>query len=293
MQLTTKHLTKRYKNKLALDHVNMDAGPGIYGILGPNGSGKTTFLRMLVDTLEPSEGAVYLDDVPIKSLQENYRDKLGYLPQNFGYYPEFSAYRFLMYIASCKGMSKKEGHSATLHWLKEMRLLDVKDKKIRTFSGGMKQRLGIAQAMLNDPSIIIMDEPTAGLDVQERIRFKEIINKLAKDRIILISTHIVSDIESIADCILVIRQGQLLYQKQPEECLSLLQNKVWEFDCLEEELDTSNYIPHSLKTSGSSIHVRCISDTQPHPSAYTVDANLEDFYLFVFQESAYENTSEV
>lgn len=293
MQLTTRQLTKRYKNKLALDHVTMNLASGIHGILGPNGSGKTTLLRMLVDTLEPSEGAVYFDDVPIKKLQENYRDKLGYLPQQFGYYPEFTAYRFLLYIASCKGLCKQDGKTAALRWLKEMRLLDVKDKKIKTFSGGMKQRLGIAQAMLNNPDILILDEPTAGLDVQERIRFKKILNDLAKDRILIISTHIVSDIESIADSILVIKEGKLLYQSLPDECLEQIQSKVWEFDCPEYELDTSGYIPHSLKTNGRTIHVRCISEQKPYLTAVCVEPNLEDFYLYVFQENSHEDSIEI
>lgn len=293
MQLRLENITKAYKDVVAVNMITTTLDPGIYGVLGPNGSGKTTLLRMIVDTLEPSDGYVYLDDKKAKELQEIYRDKIGYLPQTFGYYPEFSAYKFLLYIASCKGLSKEDAKKSSLKWLEEMRLLDVKDKKIKTFSGGMKQRLGIAQALLNDPSIIILDEPTAGLDVQERIRFRQILNSLSKNRIIIISTHIVSDIESIADKILVIKKGNLLYHHSCDQCLEVIKDKVWEFRCREEELDTSAFISRSMKTINGMVHVRCISDQQPHPSAYNVEENLEDFYLYVFQEIIHENATEI
>lgn len=291
MQLKIDNITKKYKQKVVLTRISTTLEDGIYGLLGPNGSGKTTLLRILVDTLEPSSGMVYVDGKPIKQLQEQYREQLGYLPQDFGYYPEFTAYKFLMYIASCKGMSGAMAKKSVLKWLEEVHLLDVKDKKIKTFSGGMKQRLGIAQGLLNDPSIIILDEPTSGLDVQERIHFRQMLNALAKNRIIIISTHIVSDIETIADKILVLKNGVLLHQKSCEDCLSLIKGKVWEFNCQETELDIHKYICQSIKSFHNTVHVHCISETKPHDSAVLQEESLEDFYLYVFQENAYETTN--
>ncbi|MDE6759434.1 MAG: ABC transporter ATP-binding protein [Lachnospiraceae bacterium] len=215
MELVVDRLTKQYKNKIAVDRISFRFQEGVYGLLGANGAGKTTLMRMLCGILTPTGGEVSFDGMDVNT--EEYRGCLGYLPQDFGYYPNFTGWDFLLYMAALKGIGKKQAVRKTKELLEMVSLTDMAGKKIKTYSGGMKQRLGIAQALLNDPKIIILDEPTAGLDPKERVRFRNLIGELGKDSIVILSTHIVSDIEHIADMILMMKDGQLIFQGAREE----------------------------------------------------------------------------
>ena len=210
MELIIDRVSKQYKNRIAVDRISAKLQPGVYGLLGANGAGKTTLMRMLTGILTPTSGTITFDGIDVST--EDYRAVLGYLPQDFGYYPEFTAMDFLLYLAALKGIPKTRAKPRAKELLELVSLQDVARKKIKTFSGGMKQRLGIAQALLNDPKLLILDEPTAGLDPKERVRFRNLIQQLGKDSIVLLSTHIVSDIEHIADVILMMKDGQLIYQ---------------------------------------------------------------------------------
>lgn len=210
MELSIDRLTKQYQNKIAVDRISLRLNTGIYGLLGANGAGKTTLMRMVCGILKPTSGTITFDGIDVS--EERYRSMLGYLPQDFGYYPEFTGEDFLLYMAALKGMRKPQARRKTVEILKLVSLHDVAKKKIKTYSGGMKQRLGIAQALLNQPKLLVLDEPTAGLDPKERVRFRDLIKDLGKDSIVLLSTHIVSDIEHIADDILMMKSGQLIYQ---------------------------------------------------------------------------------
>jgi len=210
MKLTVDRITKQYKNKIAVDRMSFELTQGVTGLLGANGAGKTTLMRMMCGILNPTSGEINADGIAVNT--ENYRALLGYLPQDFGYYPEFTAKEFLEYMAALKGLEKKEAKDKISELLELVGLSDVARKKMKTFSGGMKQRVGIAQALLNDPAILILDEPTAGLDPKERVRFRELIEELGKKSIVLLSTHIVSDIEHIADKIIMMKDGSLIWQ---------------------------------------------------------------------------------
>lgn len=210
MKLVIDRVSKQYQNRIAVDRVSATLQKGVYGLLGANGAGKTTLMRMLCGILKPTGGTITFDGMDVS--EEAYRAVLGYLPQDFGYYPEFSALDFLLYLAALKGIPKAQAKCRARELLALVSLQEAEKKKIKTFSGGMKQRLGIAQALLNDPKLLILDEPTAGLDPKERVRFRNLIQTLGKDSIVLLSTHIVSDIEHIADEILMMKAGQLIYR---------------------------------------------------------------------------------
>lgn len=228
MELCIDRLTKQYENKIAVDRVSLQLTNGVYGLLGANGAGKTTFMRMLCGILKPTSGTVTFDGMDVSS--EEYRAELGYLPQDFGYYPDFNGMDFLLYMASLKGLTKTEAKRKSKKLLELVSLSDIAKKKIATYSGGMKQRLGIAQALLNDPKIIILDEPTAGLDPKERVRFRNLIKELGTESIVLLSTHIVSDIEHIADTVLMMKAGQIVFNGSADEIDDLEKFYLDEFE---------------------------------------------------------------
>lgn len=215
MELILDRVSKQYQNKIAVDRVSLTLHQGVTGLLGENGAGKTTLMRMICGILKPTSGKIFFNHMDVS--EELYRDVLGYLPQSFGYYPEYTGMDFLMYMAALKGIEKRTAKRKCAKLLQIVNLEAAAKKKIRTYSGGMKQRLGIAQAMLNDPEILILDEPTAGLDPKERVRFRNLIKELGKNSIVIISTHIVSDIECIADRILMMKDGQFIYDGRMED----------------------------------------------------------------------------
>lgn len=286
MELTIKDLSKEYGSKKAVRNFNVTLTNGVYGLLGANGAGKTTLMRMICDVQTESKGAILLNGKNIHDLGEQYRNILGYLPQHFGYYPNFTAYKFLMYIAAIKGLPHKKAHKRALELLEEVNLLEQKNKKIKNFSGGMKQRLGIAQALLNDPKVLILDEPTAGLDPKERVRFRNSISTLAENRIVILSTHIVSDVEYIAKEILIMKNGKLVHQGSPEEILKPIENFVWECEVPREEASKleAEHITANLKHSNGKERLRIISKKCPCENAWNVEPTLEDLYLYYFAE---------
>lgn len=289
MNLTIDRLTRQFGPKIAVDRVSASLGPGVYGLLGANGAGKTTLMRMVCDVLKPTSGHILFDGRDIKSLGEEYRAILGYLPQDFGYYPDFSAMDFMLYIAALKGIGRREAKPLCEGLLETVGLANVAKAKIRTFSGGMKQRLGIAQAVINDPAVLVLDEPTAGLDPKERVRFRNLISGFSQDKIVLLSTHIVSDVEYIADEILVMRDGAFIMQGAPGAVTLQVAGKVWECrtdareaDALAARLCVSNV---HYDAEGGAV-LRVVSDGMPLPGARSVEPTLEDLYLYVFRDEA-------
>ena len=284
MVLSIDRLTKTFGSKIAVDHLNTKMQPGVYGLLGANGAGKTTLMRMICGILEPTSGEVLLDGQNIFEMGADYRDLLGYLPQAFEYYPNYSATDYLYYIAALKGIPKINAKAKIKKLLKIVGLLDVSNKKIRTYSGGMKQRLGIAQALLNDPAILILDEPTAGLDPKERVRFRNLLSSLAEDRIVLLSTHIVSDVESIADWVFVMKQGRIIAQGCIRDLVEDVQGHVFEMAVKPSDVgrwETATTVANLRREDNRTI-LRIISEDMPSDKAVPVPATLEDLYLYHF-----------
>lgn len=284
MELSIDRLTKHYGSKIAVDCVSADLKPGVYGLLGANGAGKTTLMRMLCGILETTSGEVMYDGKNIVDMGAEYRNVLGYLPQDFGYYPNYTAIDFLMYMSALKGIPKDIARKRAKKLLELVDLSHVANKKIKTFSGGMKQRIGIAQALLNNPQVLILDEPTAGLDPKERVRFRNLLAEYAGDKIVILSTHIVSDIEAIADQVLVMKKGSFVLQGTVAELVEKAEGKVWEVITSSEEVQTwqSKATVANLRHEGSNIILRIISDTKPAEQAISCEAFLEDLYLYYF-----------
>jgi len=286
MELKTIGLTKKFGSKTAVNDLNITLSNGVYGLLGANGAGKTTFMRLLCNIQNPTSGKVLLNGKNIVGLGEQYRNLLGYLPQNFGYYPDFTALDFLLYVATLKGLNERTARKKSKDFLEAVALSAESNHKIKTFSSGMKQRLGIAQAMLNDPRILILDEPTAGLDPKERVRFRNLISAFSKDRIVILSTHIVSDVEFIAEEIVMMKSGQIVHFGKPQEITSEINGQVWE--CLVPtayaEKYAATYNTSNLRnTDNNQTILRIIADRPPMENAVRVQPNLEDLYLFYFK----------
>lgn len=286
MQLEICDLTKRYASKVAVNHLSLTLSNGVYGLLGANGAGKTTFMRLLCGVQQPTSGKILLNRKNIHVMGEKYRNLLGYLPQHFGYYPDFTALEFLLYVSALKGLGDKEAKKKSKELLEAVGLEGEAKNKVKTFSGGMKQRLGIAQAMLNDPRILILDEPTAGLDPKERVRFRNLISAFSKDRIVILSTHIVSDVEYIAEDIMMMKDGKLLHFGKAGEITEEINGKVWE--CVVDTGKAEKYAEHfntsNLKNIGNNQTIlRIISEDAPMECAAEVQPNLEDLYLYYFR----------
>ena len=285
MELSLDRLTKQYGRKIAVDCVSKVLKPGVYGLLGANGAGKTTLLRMLCAVLEPTSGEVLFNETEVVSMGADYRNIIGYLPQDFGYYPGYTAMEFLMYIAALKGIPKRMAKRRAAELLEVVGLSQEAGKKIKTFSGGMKQRVGIAQALLNNPKIVILDEPTAGLDPKERVRFRNLLSDYAEDKIVILSTHIVSDIEAIADEVLLIKKGRFVMQGTVPELTRRADGKVWELSVSQEEARKwqEKATVANLRHEENRIVLRIVSDDRPGDNAIPCEAALEDIYLYYFQ----------
>jgi ABC-2 type transport system ATP-binding protein len=286
MELKAIGLTKKFGSKTAVNALNITLTNGVYGLLGANGAGKTTLMRLLCNIQTPTSGKIALNGKNIAGLGEKYRDQLGYLPQHFGYYPDFTALDFLLYVSALKGLSDKSARKKSKELLEAVGLSAESRHKIKTFSGGMKQRLGIAQAMLGDPHILILDEPTAGLDPKERVRFRNLISAFAKNRIVILSTHIVSDVEFIAEEIIMMKSGQIVHFGEPQEITSEIDGQVWEctVPAAHAEKYAASFNTSNLRNTdrGETI-LRIISDRPPMENAVRVQPNLEDLYLFYFK----------
>ena len=284
MELSIDRLTKHYKNKIAVDCVSAALKPGVYGLLGANGAGKTTLMRMLCAILDSTSGEVFLNGKDIIEMGADYRNVLGYLPQDFGYYPGYTAMEFLMYISALKGIPKNIAKKRAVELLEEVGLDNVANKKVKTFSGGMKQRVGIAQALLNNPEILILDEPTAGLDPKERVRFRNLLSDYAEDRIVILSTHIVSDIEAIADEVLLMKKGKFVLQGSVPDLIKKAEGKVWELTVPQEDARKwqAKSTVANLRHEGGQVVLRIISDDKPSEMAVPCEAALEDLYLYYF-----------
>lgn len=294
MTLQFESLCKYFKDKHAVDNLTVEIHEGVNGLLGANGAGKTTLMKMLVTNTRPTSGKIYFDGKEINKMGDEYRNLLGYLPQDFRAYLDFTAMEFLSYMAALKNVRFENPKAKYMEFLEQMNLADVAHKKIRTFSGGMKKRLGIAQVLLNDPKIIIVDEPTTGLDPKERIKFRNIINGISENKIILLSTHIVSDIENVAKNILVMKGGKIILNGTLEELTKQYDNKAWICEVTQKEFETINekyYVSASRRNPDNSIETRVVADEKPHENARQVSASLEDIYLYNFKELSGKHTA--
>lgn len=284
--LTIKNVTKRYKDFTALNNINMEFENGVYGLLAPNGAGKTTLIKMIATLIFPSEGEILYKGENIVAMDERYRDILGYLPQDFGYYKNYSPNKFLMYLAALKGIEKSVAKEKIKQLLKLVALEDVADKKMKKFSGGMIQRVGIAQALLNDPKILILDEPTAGLDPKERARFRNLLSELSRDRIIIVSTHIVSDIEFISNEIVMIKEKELLYKDTIDNICEKLHGKVFETEIENKDINDfrRKYLLLSEKQEHKKVKVRFICEESCNKNWDLVYPNLEYVFLYEYKD---------
>lgn len=286
MKLVLDNLTKEFGGFVAVDHINLTMTNGVYGLLGVNGAGKTTLMRMLCTLLRPTGGNVYCDGKDIYQMDGAYRNLLGYLPQDFGFYPEFTVKDYLLYIAAIKGVRPVVARKRTKELISRVGLEAVENKKLKKLSGGMKRRAGIAQAMLNNPQILILDEPTAGLDPNERIRFRNLISELSEERLVLLSTHIVSDIEYVANEILMMKDGAIVNKGTLDEIIGTMPEKIW--NCLIPQQSvsaiTKKYKVSNMRAGHQGVDLRIISAQKPCETAVCVPPSLEDVFLYYFGE---------
>lgn len=283
MNLVTSNLGKQYRRDLwGLKDFSLKVDPGILGLLGPNGAGKSTFLRMLATITKPTQGTFTWNGTDIVKSPDTMRAVLGYLPQDFGIYPNLTAIEFLEYMAAIKGLNGKATKRRIDELLQVVNLVEAAKRPLGGYSGGMKQRVGIAQALLNDPQLLIVDEPTVGLDPEERVRFRNLLSDLSGERIVILSTHIVSDVEATATRIVLINKGFLLREAAPEDLLKELDGKVWEWVVSSDELTAlkGKHIVSGTIRRSDGVQVRVVSEGKPDPNAQEISPNLEDAYLY-------------
>ncbi len=282
MKVQFDHLRKTYNGKPALCDFSATLENGVYGLLGTNGAGKTTLINTFMGIIPSDGGEIYIDGRNVRKMGGAFLSEIGYLPQYPQFYPDFTVLEFLRYMCVLKDIPKTLGEQRIRELLDTVNLTEAATKKVGALSGGMRQRLGIAQAMLNDPGILILDEPTAGLDPRERIRFRNLITQFSEDRIILLATHIVPDIEFIANKIILLHEGQLLKYDTPTALCDALKGKVWALELQETDVPTElvHHTISNMAREGSGIRLRIISEAQPHPSAISVPANLEEVFLY-------------
>ena len=282
MKLEIQGVSKQYDGKVwALRNFSLELGPGALGLLGPNGAGKSTLMRILATIANPTEGAVRWNGVDIAERPDELRSVLGYLPQDFGVYPNLNAEEFLEYLAAVKGIEAGAARRRIEELLELVNLTDARKRPLGGFSGGMRQRVGIAQALLNDPKLLIVDEPTAGLDPEERVRFRNLLSELSGERIVILSTHIVSDVEAMATSIAIVSRGRLVTHAAPEALLAQMEGNVWEWVVGSEQLPAARqrFLISTVTRRSDGVHARVVSDAAPGPGAQSVAPTLEDAYL--------------
>ncbi|MDK0576809.1 ATP-binding cassette domain-containing protein [Clostridium perfringens] len=288
--LVVNNVSKKYGSFYALKDINLEFNNGVYALLAPNGAGKTTLIKLLTTLIFPTSGEILYKGTDIVSLDGEYRDIIGYLAQDFGYYRNYTPRKFLLYLAALKGIKKEDAVEKVKEVLKVVSLENVENKKMKGFSGGMIQRVGIAQALLNDPKILILDEPTAGLDPKERVRFRNLLSDLSRDRIVIISTHIVSDIEFISNEVIMIKDHKVLYKDSIENICSTLDGMVYETSMTFEESKEfrKKYILLSEKQDGGIMKARFISQGNNDEKWVRVNPNIEDVFLYQYRDEELE-----
>lgn len=285
MELTIDHVSKRFHDKIAVDDLSLTLTPGVWGLLGANGAGKTTLMRMIAGIMQPTQGEIRCDGIPIAQLGESYRDCFGYLPQEFGFYPSFTVSDYLDYMAALKGLPKREARQRIDTLLERLTLSEVRRKRIAKLSGGMKRRVGIAQALLNEPEVLILDEPTSGLDPSERVRFRNLLAEFAQERIVLISTHIVADVEVIAGQNAIMKDGRLIATGPTDQLVQEVKDKVWTATI---DAAMLPYWEQQLTIAGlrnepnGRIALRYLAETPTLADSEPAIPRLEDLFLWLF-----------